>query len=55
VTVLLFQGDDVLLGTPGMWSWSGGFVAMTSDGNHITEHEKPPTDFSEMAGNYTKF
>lgn len=47
------SGNDVLLGTPGLWDWTGGFVDLRHGGtakNYITQYDKPPTDLNEMAG-----
>lgn len=44
------SGNDVLLGAPGLWDWTGGFVDLRQSKSYITKYDYPPTDLNEMAG-----
>ncbi|KAH3795943.1 integrin alpha pat-2-like [Dreissena polymorpha] len=46
------DGRDLLLGAPGLYTWTGGFIDIDNSGNtnHISQYENLPTEISEMAG-----
>ncbi|XP_052807381.1 integrin alpha-9-like [Mya arenaria] len=46
------EGSNLLMGTPGLHTWVGGFIDMRRDGtNLITKYdEEVPSEISEMAG-----
>lgn len=44
------QGDNLLLGAPGLRYFTGGFVDLRQTDAYITEYEKVPTEINEMLG-----
>ncbi|KAL4221895.1 integrin [Mactra antiquata] len=44
------QGSDLLLGAPGLRTWTGGFVDLRGSDSYILGYNKPATENSEMAG-----
>lgn len=44
------QGQDILMGAPGLQSWTGGFVDQRQTNLYITHYQEAPTEDSEMAG-----
>lgn len=51
----LLQGTDLLLGAPGLRTWTGGFVDLRGDDSYILNYDKPATEISEMAGKNLKY
>ncbi|XP_053374563.1 integrin alpha-9-like [Mercenaria mercenaria] len=44
------QGEDLLLGAPGLWYFTGGFIDLHQTEAYFTDYNKTPTEINEMAG-----
>ena len=46
----VLQGSDLLLGAPGLRTWTGGFVDIRQTTAYFTEYMHKTTEDSEMMG-----
>ena len=46
----ILQGLDLLLGAPGLWYFTGGFIDLHLSDALFLEHNNPPSEINEMAG-----